>query len=78
MKTTEEKILDVLEDIQEAIIKAGGNFIRQKELTEMTVEGFLKVAIPNNILITVEYIPKSKPMPTPKRVMANKEDEDDV
>jgi len=54
MKTT---IDEVIEDIQQAQIDAGGVFIRQRIIKQMTVEKLLSLLLPNN----VEFIIRHKP-----------------
>lgn len=56
MKTVGE----VIEDIQQAHVDAGGCFIRQKEIREMKVGDLLDSLIPNNILFEVVYVDKKE------------------
>lgn len=44
-----KKINDIIEDIQEANVKAGGRFMRQKEVKEMSVHDLLKLLVPNDV-----------------------------
>jgi hypothetical protein len=55
MKTVEE----VIEDIQEAQIAAGGRFLRQKQIKELSVKDLLELLLPNNVVFYVHYqLPK--------------------
>jgi len=56
------EIDSIVEDIQEAIVDAGGNFHRRKEIEKMTVRGLLEVLIPNNVRFSVKHIPEIKPV----------------
>lgn len=59
MRHIEEMIKEqkenILEDIQEAIIKAGGCFFRREEIARMSVNRLLTMCIPNSVYISVEY-----------------------
>ena len=46
---------DVIEDIQEALIHAGGGFIRHRELQNLSVRDLLMMIVPNNIKCNIEY-----------------------
>lgn len=52
-----EKKLDVIEQMQEVIVAAGGKFYKQHELRKMTIEEFLDLVIPNSIKVSVKYKP---------------------
>ena len=45
-----------IEDLQEAIINAGGCFIRKDELLQMTFGELLERFIPNNIQFNFKYV----------------------
>lgn len=51
MKTQHE----VIEDIQEAFIKAGGRFFRHQEILDMLICTFLEITLPNQIDVSVKY-----------------------
>ena len=51
---------DKLEDLQEAIVLAGGKFFRRSELLEMKLETLFGIAIPNNIKIDIKFERKRK------------------
>ena len=51
-------ISEIIEDIQQAQVDAGGRFLRQKEIKEMKVEELLQLLLPNS----VEFIIKHKPI----------------
>lgn len=50
----------VIEDVQKAQVDAGGRFIRQEEIANMTFGELLKQLIPNNISFQV-YHTKASP-----------------
>lgn len=54
MKTVDE----VIEDIQQAQVDAGGRFMRQKEIKEMKIVELLQLLLPNNVEFEIKY--KSK------------------
>lgn len=49
-------INEVIEDIQEAQINAGGNFIRASEIKKMTIIELLELLIPNNVLFEIKHM----------------------
>jgi hypothetical protein len=49
---------EIIEDIQQAQVDAGGRFMRQKEIKEMKVEELLQLLIPNNVEFTIKHKPK--------------------
>ncbi len=50
-----EKRNEILEDIQEAIVNAGGRFFRREELKHMDVCKLLSILVPNSVEIKIEY-----------------------
>jgi hypothetical protein len=50
-----KNINEIIEDIQQAQIDAGGRFLRQAELREMKVESLLKLLVPNNVEFVVKH-----------------------
>ena len=52
----EEKIGDIIEDIQECVINAGGKFFRRKELKGMTLENLLRQFLPNQISFKISNL----------------------
>ena len=55
MNTTTPKINKIIEDIQQAQVDAGGRFLRQQEIKEMTVEYLLKLLIPNDVEFLIKH-----------------------
>lgn len=53
-----EKINEIIEDVQEAQIKAGGKFLRQKQIKEMKFEDILKLLLPNSVEFKIKHKPK--------------------
>lgn len=49
---------EIIEDIQQAQVDAGGRFMRQEEIKEMTVEELLQLLLPNNIEFDIKHKPK--------------------
>lgn len=49
---------EIIEDIQQAQVDAGGRFMRQKEIKRMTVEELLQLLLPNNVEFTIKHKPK--------------------
>ena len=49
---------EIIEDVQQAQVDAGGRFIRQAEIKEMTVEELLQLLLPNNVEFTIKHKPK--------------------
>ena len=47
MKTKEE----VIEDLQESLVDAGGRFFRKREIMEWSVDVLLETCVPNGIEI---------------------------
>lgn len=45
---------DIIEDIQQAQIEAGGRFMRQREIKEMKVVDLLKLLLPNNVEFVIK------------------------
>jgi len=59
--TFPDKIKDlneVIEDIQQAQVDAGGRFLRQREIKKMTVDELLQLLLPNRVEFEVNYKPK--------------------
>ncbi len=55
-KIEKNKTVDeVIEDIQLAQVEAGGIFLRQCEIREMTVEELLNLLIPNKVDFTIKF-----------------------
>lgn len=54
---------EIIEDIQEAQLDAGGRFLRQKEIKEMTVEQLLNILIPNDVQFIIKHKSKSNALP---------------
>lgn len=46
---------EIIEEAQEAIVRAGGRFFRQSELLKMTLDEFLELTTPNNIRVHCIY-----------------------
>lgn len=51
MKTVE----NIIEDIQQAIVDAGGRFMRQKEIGEMKTNDLLNLLLPNHVEFEVKH-----------------------
>lgn len=50
-----KKTNEIIEDIQEAVVEAGGRFMRQHEIRRMTVEELLNMLTPNDVEFTVKH-----------------------
>lgn len=55
MNTTTIKLNKIIEDIQQAQVDAGGRFLRQQEIKEMSVEYLLKLLLPNNVEFIIKH-----------------------
>lgn len=55
----EQLINEILENIQEVQVNAGGRFLKQSEIKKMTVEELLLLLIPNGVLLRLENQYKS-------------------
>jgi len=55
MNTTTIKLNKIIEDIQQAQVDAGGRFLRQQEIKEMTIEYLLKLLIPNDVEFLIKH-----------------------
>ena len=55
MNTTTIKLNKIIEDIQQAQVDAGGRFLRQQEIKEMSVEYLLKLLIPNDVEFIIKH-----------------------
>ena len=55
MNTTTIKLNKIIEDIQEAQVDAGGRFLRQQEIKEMSVEYLLKLLLPNDVEFIIKH-----------------------
>jgi hypothetical protein len=49
---------EIIEDIQQAQVDAGGRFLRQNEIKKMTVEELLQLLLPNNVEFEIKHKPK--------------------
>lgn len=49
-----QKETEVLEQIQEAIVKSGGSFFKQSELRQMSVEDIISMTLPNGVHYTIK------------------------
>lgn len=49
---------EIIEDIQEAQVDAGGRFMRQKEIKEMKVGELLQLLLPNSVYFDIKHKPK--------------------
>ncbi len=58
MKTTNEILNDTLEDLQEALVLAGGKFFRREELLNMPVDELFAMCISNKIKLKIKFISK--------------------
>ena len=50
----------LLEDLQEAIVQAGGRFFRKQELLSMSLQQVLEKTIPNQISINIKHKPNKR------------------
>lgn len=57
-KSVPKQINNILEDIQEAQVDAGGAFIRRDRIADMKVGELLELLVPNNVEFQIKYIPK--------------------
>ena len=55
MNTTTIKLNKIIEDIQQAQVDAGGRFLRQQEIKEMSVEYLLKLLLPNDVEFIIKH-----------------------
>lgn len=55
MNTTTIKLNKIIEDVQQAQVDAGGRFLRQQEIKEMTVEYLLKLLLPNDVEFIIKH-----------------------
>lgn len=62
-----KKINEIIEDIQEAQINAGGRFLRQDEIKKMTIEELLELLLPNNVEFNIKYKDFNKEIKSTKR-----------
>ncbi|MCK9430392.1 MAG: hypothetical protein M0R17_10360 [Candidatus Omnitrophica bacterium] len=53
MKTVE----NIIEDIQQTIVDAGGKFMRQKEIGEMKTKDLLNLLLRNHVEFEVKHTP---------------------
>lgn len=53
--TNSQNVRDVIEDIQKAQVDAGGRFIKQNEISNMTVKELLNLLVPNNVKFNIYY-----------------------
>jgi len=50
-----QKETEIIEDIQKALVDAGGRFFRFSEINKMTVEELLKQLLPNSIEVNIKF-----------------------
>jgi hypothetical protein len=50
-----QKETEIIEDIQKALVDAGGRFFRSSEINKMTVEELLKQLLPNSIEVNIKF-----------------------
>lgn len=53
----EEEVNSTIEDFQEVLMEAGGQFFRRKRLDELSLTDLIKTCVANNIIISLEYCP---------------------
>ena len=49
------KVMEAIEDIQEAIVEAGGCFLRRADVEDMRVVQLLRILLANGVSVKIEY-----------------------